>query len=283
MPLDLLSTNDPLLAGVAPEFLHAFDLAKASSHISGYNRRNYSAAQIFVGDALVKLWGRLMGGAHLLTDARIALVVKALAEYSPKQIADAIRAYAQHCRTDVDRLKKPFMRKTFERLLADGLETWIVVGSAAVAGAANDQRKCDELREHNEFLAVWLKLPDAEQSRLLRQAGSQFSGVNPTTSNPAFRRVLRSLMASSSQPSAISRQPAESKEQTGECLPDSIEQLHNRFYAMDQVDRQLLIQKAAKQLEKIGYFAGNTAHMGNPKIRTRVYQILQRERKTCGS
>jgi hypothetical protein len=197
MPLDLINMKDPLVKDVDPEKLHAFDPDKAAANL-GYTARKFSQAQLFCAHALVKLWYKEMSGAHLLNDERFEAAAKALREYEPKQIANAIRAYGQHCRTAKARIATPEMRLTFERFMKS-LETWIVVGNKQTAIAVKQQATIEQLHTAQPILARYYALSQAEQHRILKEAiymldtrGGDYG--TPVISNPKVLAAIGEIL-----------------------------------------------------------------------------------------
>jgi hypothetical protein len=295
MPLDLISRTDPLLANVAPKHFDAFDPARVARHLAPGLVKMHGQAKLFIADSLLKVWAdsftpitgdKRLGRPHLLNRDRFLAVVFALEEYSPKQIAGAVRAYARHCRENPERKKKPEMRKTFEAFLKDILETWAAVENQQAASVNREQQQVADLREHREFMTSWSQLSPARQTQLLRQAGSTFTGANPTTSNPAFRAVLQKLMQDSSQLSAVGPQPEASgrmpaanagpSSPSSPSRPSEAEEVLAAWDSMSKSDQAQLLERAEKRLLAQGRYAGRRS-MAVPVLRNKVYDIIRQQ------
>lgn len=206
-----LDPADPLLAGVKLGFLSVWSATRAVGHVSASLLYRQGTARLFVADRLLSLWGvetnavsvtgdKRLGAPHLLNDARFKAVCSALDEYpNPHRIANAIRAYAAHCRTNAERIKNPSMRLTFDRFLSKGLETWILVGDKLDAANAAGKAKVADANEHAAFLSRWSKLDNADQRRLMMDAVRQLDQSRTrygaaSTSDPVVRGRLLKLM-----------------------------------------------------------------------------------------
>jgi hypothetical protein len=285
LKLPPLDRSDSLLAGVDARHLAAFDPDRAAGHVSPSLLHRHGTARLFVADALLTLWGQSMtpvagdkrlGCPHLLNDPRFRAVMSALEEYSPRQIAAAIRAYAAHCRENRERQANPWMRKTFEAFLKDVLETWVTVGNKDTARADREQQQVADLREHRDFLAAWSQLPPDRQTALLRQAGSTFSGTNPTTSNPAFRAVLQKLMERGSEET---RKEEPKPELPPSILPPSSTESDAILAVWDglsRADQAKLLAKADKRLAAQGKFPGRIG-WEIPIVRRKVCEIIRQD------
>lgn len=198
------------MAGVDPQRLTTWDTIHAAGHVSiRWLRTPHDLAVLFVADCLLQLWDAQMapvavtgdkrlGRSRMLNDDRFKAVCTALEEASPKQIANAIRAYASHCRTNPERLKNPHMRLTFDRFLVKALETWLAAGQQLVQRDQAVQARVADTVQAGEFMARWASIPNADQRRMLMLAIEQLdrkrARYTPTTSDPLVRERLLHLM-----------------------------------------------------------------------------------------
>jgi hypothetical protein len=202
--------SDPVLSGVNPDRLARWNAARAAGHVSQHKIEQHGTARLFVADAMLQLWSaemspvavagnkRGLGNARLLNDDRFEAVCRSLDEYTPAQIANAIRAYGRVCRTDPERQKKPHMRKTFEGFLNDVLEVWVTAGEQLARSNHAAAARVDDTREHRAFIAAWSALaPDVQRSIQMQaianldQRGERYT---PVTSDPAMRAELMRIM-----------------------------------------------------------------------------------------
>lgn len=207
LPPDL---SDPVLSGVNPDHLARWSAARAAGHVSQHKIEQHGTARLFVADAMLQLWSaemnpialaghkRGLGNARLLNDDRFEAVCRSLDEYTPVQIANAIRAYGRVCRTDPERQKKPHMRKTFEGFLCDVLEVWVAAGEQLAQSSQAAAARVDDTRQHGVFITAWSALtPDTQRSIRMQaianldQRGERYT---PVTSDPAMRAELMRIM-----------------------------------------------------------------------------------------
>lgn len=211
MPLDLLSTNDPILAGLPREFLDRFDAAAVSRRLSPWIVRQprFSAAKLAVAEWLRQGWCKQgsLTECRVINDARYQAVCRVLdEEFRPLEIAWAIVAYGRECLTEKARVDNPLMRRSFEAFILQALERYIPLGQKLQHDEAARRRRVGERKVQHQaqttcdgLLAEWNRLEAAEQRSLLDEAVKRLAVRNiyagPTEiGNPMLRgKVLQIL------------------------------------------------------------------------------------------
>jgi hypothetical protein len=128
----------------------------------------------------------LFADCRVLNDARYTAISNALAAaITPLEIAWAIRAYADHCRTEKFRIDNRHARRTFESFFANALEYWIPHGQA-LRDKQRDraQRSAERVVERRQqqtvdgLHAAWDAMTGDARHELIQQAVKRLAARN---------------------------------------------------------------------------------------------------------
>lgn len=206
----LTDSTDPLLRQLPRDFMARFNEQAAAARLPTWlirNPRRYSRSRLAVAEWIRQGWHKLFGDCRVLNEVRYDAVCAAIdSAIEPLEIAWAVQAYADHCKTEKFRLDNRAARRTFESFFAHALEFWIPHGHALREKAkAKCKQEAERRRQHHEETTAdgmrdrWDRLSRDQQRDLIGQAVKRLAARNiypgrEDFSNPLIRSKLYQLL-----------------------------------------------------------------------------------------